>query len=211
MLQWYKATTSLGFFLHRVQLFECSPFQRAFVCLNSAEAWRGLNTLYHIYTQWNSYVSTWSVAVMIWPLPCMRPPRTRDEWMKMMNAFGPCWVCVCRYVSISSLSFSPEGQFLCASSNTETVHIFKLEQLEAKYAHMRTHTHMHTQNHMRFISNFSTPNSKSLLPGDVSIKGGSFDKLLHTVESQYMKLCRSKVQIINWLHQDYPHPSSVHL
>ncbi|KAG7506021.1 WD repeat domain phosphoinositide-interacting 1-like isoform X2 [Solea senegalensis] len=33
-----------------------------------------------------------------------------------------------RYVSIRSLSFSPDGQFLCASSNTETVHIFKLEQ-----------------------------------------------------------------------------------
>ncbi|XP_051987261.1 WD repeat domain phosphoinositide-interacting protein 1-like isoform X1 [Xyrauchen texanus] len=33
-----------------------------------------------------------------------------------------------RYVSISSLSFSPDAQFLCASSNTETVHIFKLEQ-----------------------------------------------------------------------------------
>ncbi|XP_008288447.1 WD repeat domain phosphoinositide-interacting protein 1-like isoform X2 [Stegastes partitus] len=34
-----------------------------------------------------------------------------------------------RYVSISSLCFSPDGQYLCASSNTETVHIFKLEQL----------------------------------------------------------------------------------
>ncbi|KAM8825528.1 WD repeat domain phosphoinositide-interacting protein 1 isoform 1-T1 [Synchiropus picturatus] len=33
-----------------------------------------------------------------------------------------------RYVSISSLSFSPDAQYLCASSNTETVHIFKLEQ-----------------------------------------------------------------------------------
>ncbi|XP_056153085.1 WD repeat domain phosphoinositide-interacting protein 1-like isoform X3 [Lampris incognitus] len=33
-----------------------------------------------------------------------------------------------RYVSISSLSFSGDAQFLCASSNTETVHIFKLEQ-----------------------------------------------------------------------------------
>ncbi|XP_072311679.1 WD repeat domain phosphoinositide-interacting protein 1-like [Eucyclogobius newberryi] len=33
-----------------------------------------------------------------------------------------------RYVSISSLSFSADGQFLCASSNTETVHIFKMEQ-----------------------------------------------------------------------------------
>ncbi|XP_059413170.1 WD repeat domain phosphoinositide-interacting protein 1 isoform X2 [Carassius carassius] len=33
-----------------------------------------------------------------------------------------------RYVNISSLSFSPDAQFLCASSNTETVHIFKLEQ-----------------------------------------------------------------------------------
>ncbi|XP_053299312.1 WD repeat domain phosphoinositide-interacting protein 1 isoform X1 [Pleuronectes platessa] len=34
-----------------------------------------------------------------------------------------------RYVSIRSLSFSPDSQFLCASSNTETVHIFKMEQL----------------------------------------------------------------------------------
>ncbi|KAE8283512.1 WD repeat domain phosphoinositide-interacting protein 1 [Larimichthys crocea] len=34
-----------------------------------------------------------------------------------------------RYVNISSLSFSPDGQFLCASSNTETVHIFKMEQM----------------------------------------------------------------------------------
>ncbi|XP_077413003.1 WD repeat domain phosphoinositide-interacting protein 1 [Vanacampus margaritifer] len=34
-----------------------------------------------------------------------------------------------RYVNISSLSFSPDAQFLCASSNTETVHIFKLEQV----------------------------------------------------------------------------------
>uniref|UniRef100_A0A4W5Q4K0 WD repeat domain, phosphoinositide interacting 1 n=1 Tax=Hucho hucho TaxID=62062 RepID=A0A4W5Q4K0_9TELE len=33
-----------------------------------------------------------------------------------------------RYVNISSLSFSSDAQFLCASSNTETVHIFKLEQ-----------------------------------------------------------------------------------
>lgn len=32
-----------------------------------------------------------------------------------------------RYVHISCLSFSPDGQFLCASSNTETVHIFKME------------------------------------------------------------------------------------
>ncbi|XP_051523250.1 WD repeat domain phosphoinositide-interacting protein 1 isoform X2 [Myxocyprinus asiaticus] len=31
-----------------------------------------------------------------------------------------------RYVSISSLSFSADEQFLCASSNTETVHIFRL-------------------------------------------------------------------------------------
>lgn len=41
---------------------------------------------------------------------------------------GPC-VAVFRYVTISSLVFSMDSQFLCASSNTETVHIFKLEQL----------------------------------------------------------------------------------
>ncbi|XP_064126911.1 WD repeat domain phosphoinositide-interacting protein 1 isoform X2 [Loxodonta africana] len=34
-----------------------------------------------------------------------------------------------RYVTISSLVFSMDSQFLCASSNTETVHIFKLEHL----------------------------------------------------------------------------------
>uniref|UniRef100_A0A2K6A6B4 WD repeat domain phosphoinositide-interacting protein 2 n=1 Tax=Mandrillus leucophaeus TaxID=9568 RepID=A0A2K6A6B4_MANLE len=34
-----------------------------------------------------------------------------------------------RYVTISSLVFSMDSQFLCASSNTETVHIFKLEQV----------------------------------------------------------------------------------
>nr|XP_057905613.1 WD repeat domain phosphoinositide-interacting protein 1 isoform X2 [Doryrhamphus excisus] len=34
-----------------------------------------------------------------------------------------------RYVNISSLSFSPDGHFLSASSNTETVHIFKLEEM----------------------------------------------------------------------------------
>ncbi|XP_008047431.1 WD repeat domain phosphoinositide-interacting protein 1 [Carlito syrichta] len=34
-----------------------------------------------------------------------------------------------RYVTISSLVFSMDSQFLCTSSNTETVHIFKLEQV----------------------------------------------------------------------------------
>ncbi|XP_077184486.1 WD repeat domain phosphoinositide-interacting protein 1 isoform X1 [Paroedura picta] len=34
-----------------------------------------------------------------------------------------------RYVNISSLVFSMDSQFLCASSNTQTVHIFKLEHL----------------------------------------------------------------------------------
>lgn len=33
-----------------------------------------------------------------------------------------------RCVNISCLSFSPDGQFLCSSSNTETVHIFRLDQ-----------------------------------------------------------------------------------
>lgn len=40
--------------------------------------------------------------------------------------------CLClapRYVNISSLVFSMDSQFLCASSNTETVHVFKLEHL----------------------------------------------------------------------------------
>nr|XP_054598182.1 WD repeat domain phosphoinositide-interacting protein 1 isoform X1 [Nothobranchius furzeri] len=34
-----------------------------------------------------------------------------------------------RYVSINCLCFSPDGHFLCASSNTETVHVFKLDPL----------------------------------------------------------------------------------
>lgn len=37
-----------------------------------------------------------------------------------------------RCVSISSLAFSMDSLFLCCSSNTETVHVFKLE--EAKEA-----------------------------------------------------------------------------
>jgi autophagy-related protein 18 len=35
-----------------------------------------------------------------------------------------------RCVSIYSLAFSPDSLFLSASSNTETVHIFKLEQVK---------------------------------------------------------------------------------
>lgn len=37
-----------------------------------------------------------------------------------------------RCVSIYSLSFSADSLFLCASSNTETVHIFKLEDPKEK-------------------------------------------------------------------------------
>jgi autophagy-related protein 18 len=33
-----------------------------------------------------------------------------------------------RCVSISSLAFSMDSNFLCCSSNTETVHVFKLEE-----------------------------------------------------------------------------------
>ena len=39
-----------------------------------------------------------------------------------------------RCVSIFSLAFSVDSLFLCASSNTETVHIFKLEDPKDKYA-----------------------------------------------------------------------------
>ncbi|XP_072167604.1 WD repeat domain phosphoinositide-interacting protein 2-like [Diadema setosum] len=39
-----------------------------------------------------------------------------------------------RCVSINSLAFSADAIFLCASSNTETVHIFKLEQPKEKPA-----------------------------------------------------------------------------
>ncbi|XP_056673241.1 WD repeat domain phosphoinositide-interacting protein 1 isoform X3 [Monodelphis domestica] len=37
-----------------------------------------------------------------------------------------------RYVTINSLVFSMDSQFLCASSNTETVHIFKLDNLTSR-------------------------------------------------------------------------------
>ncbi|XP_055008868.1 WD repeat domain phosphoinositide-interacting protein 1 isoform X2 [Boleophthalmus pectinirostris] len=36
-----------------------------------------------------------------------------------------------RCVDISCLSFSPDGHFLCSSSNTETVHVFRLEHPNA--------------------------------------------------------------------------------
>lgn len=140
LLQRHKATTSLGFFLHRVQSFECSPFQRAFVCLNSAEAWRGLSTLYHIYPQENSYVSTWSVAVMIWPLtsgthkavtaalPDMRPPHTFNEYicvvvmqMHLVHvgfvSAGMSVSALCPSVLKASSSVLPVTQRRCISSN----------------------------------------------------------------------------------------------
>lgn len=41
--------------------------------------------------------------------------------------------CSLRCVSICSLAFSMEGLYLSASSNTETVHIFKLETQKEKY------------------------------------------------------------------------------
>ncbi|XP_040496284.1 WD repeat domain phosphoinositide-interacting protein 1 isoform X2 [Ursus maritimus] len=49
-----------------------------------------------------------------------------------------------RYVTISSLVFSMDSQFLCASSNTETVHIFKLEHVTNRsspkgWCHARKH------------------------------------------------------------------------
>lgn len=43
--------------------------------------------------------------------------------------FFLCARCVC----ICSLAFSMEGLYLSASSNTETVHIFKLETQREKY------------------------------------------------------------------------------
>lgn len=41
-----------------------------------------------------------------------------------------------RCVSICSLAFSMEGLYLSASSNTETVHIFKLETQKEKYVYV---------------------------------------------------------------------------
>lgn len=38
-----------------------------------------------------------------------------------------------RCVTISSLAFSMDAMFLCCSSNTETVHIFKLEEPKETY------------------------------------------------------------------------------
>ena len=48
---------------------------------------------------------------------------------------APLSVCAScfRCVSICSLAFSMEGLYLSASSNTETVHIFKLETQKEKY------------------------------------------------------------------------------
>lgn len=115
----YKDITSLALFLHRVLSFECSPFQRAFVCLSSAEEWKGSYSIYYNFMK----------ITALWLCKCI----LSVSW----------FLCVCRYVSISSLSFSPDGHFLCASSNTETVHIFKVEQLEPKYANAHTHTKPH--------------------------------------------------------------------
>lgn len=52
------------------------------------------------------------------------------------SASPTCGVSCLRCVSICSLAFSMEGLYLSASSNTETVHIFKLETQKEKYVYV---------------------------------------------------------------------------
>lgn len=63
-------------------------------------------------------------------------PDSGDTWFSYKADFswltGPHAALRSRYVTISSLAFSMDSQFLCASSNTETVHIFKLEHLASR-------------------------------------------------------------------------------
>nr|XP_002129261.1 WD repeat domain phosphoinositide-interacting protein 2 [Ciona intestinalis] len=68
-----------------------------------------------------------------------------------------------RCVSIGSLAFSPDSLFLCASSNTETVHIFKLEQAGVEKAPV-------TDEGASWIGYFNKvlSNSASYLPTQVS-------------------------------------------
>uniref|UniRef100_H2YCN5 Uncharacterized protein n=1 Tax=Ciona savignyi TaxID=51511 RepID=H2YCN5_CIOSA len=68
-----------------------------------------------------------------------------------------------RCVSIGSLAFSPDSLFLCASSNTETVHIFKLEQMGAEKAPVADESSSWMGYFNKVLSN-----SASYLPSQVS-------------------------------------------
>lgn len=146
----------MGFFLHRVQSFECSPFQRVFVFLNSAEAWRGLNTLYHIYT--------WSVAVMIGPLTsdthnavtaalsCMRLNVTAFVVMRIhlvrvgFVSAGMSVSALCPSVLKATSSVHPVTQRRCISSNWSN---WKQSMHTCTHTHTRVHAHTnaHTKPH----------------------------------------------------------------
>ena len=73
---------------------------------------------------------------------------------------GLC-VAVSRYVTISSLVFSMDSQFLCASSNTETVHIFKLEHLtDRQVRHQTQGSHQAEGTGPRYPVGMGTPLGK---------------------------------------------------
>jgi hypothetical protein len=56
------------------------------------------------------------------------PLDTQYYWVWMFD----CTIVCDRCVSITCLSFSADTTFLCSSSNTETVHVFKLEGAKEK-------------------------------------------------------------------------------
>ena len=55
-------------------------------------------------------------------MPLLQAQPGRKTFLFCVLLFG-----LSRCVTINSLAFSHDSLFLCASSNTETVHIFKLE------------------------------------------------------------------------------------
>ncbi len=120
----------LLFCFFRAQWFESSPFQRDCACLSSGAGWKGTvmmiqSSQWTVKILWSYRRRKWALEAFVWTVVCVS---------RFSFTFLTC-VCLChqRYVNISSLSFSPDAQFLCASSNTETVHIFKLEQHSPRY------------------------------------------------------------------------------
>ena len=92
-----------------VNLYYCCIIcNTVFVCISSLNS--VICAIIHICKQQTGWLVTWGVLV-----GCM--------------SLG----CVSRCARIYSMTFSSESLFLACSSNTETVHIFKLEDHKEKY------------------------------------------------------------------------------
>ncbi|VDN88291.1 unnamed protein product [Brugia pahangi] len=62
----------------------------------------------------------------------------KSEYTSYMHAIYTNRICpdIFRTVTVNSMGFSADSRFLCLTSNTETIHVFKLEGTLPKFLHL---------------------------------------------------------------------------